>query len=899
MLEKVTSTPSGDVTGTGNLAGFPTQATLFVGREAERIALSARLQDPDCRLLTVLGPGGIGKTRLAEQVAREQTWRNRSYFVALAGTRTVELLVPTLADALGFAFYGKHAPLQQVLNYLEDKQLLLVLDSFEHLLDGVGVLIAILEHAPQVKLLVTSRERLNIQQEWAYEIGGLPYPAEPEAHGDYPARTLFLHNARRLYAGYAPSEQDEVQIHRICRLVDGMPLALELASAWVRMLSCQEIADGIARGLTLLAIDARDRLDRHRSIYSAFDQSWHRLSKKEQQVFRRLSVFQGGFRTEAAERVVNADLATLAALVDKSLVIGGPSGRYSMHDLLHQYAGEKAQRQAADAARIKAEHSAYYLSFLARQKADLKGRRQQDAMQAIRDELGNVRAAWQWAVRRADVDSLDAALETLSLFFELDSRFEEGLALLDEAAPASATDSRFHCRLLSRRGNFRRVTGHYEAARDLLRQSLAEAETAGLTAETAFACLMLAVLSAESGDPAESEKLTLRCIDLYQQLGDRWGEARAYHHLAYGSSIQGLPDNQRAQQLYQQAADTFRDLGDRSSLTRTLSNLGWIIHVNGDSESARDVLEDSLVASRQIGYKLGTARALDMLGMVTLWGLHDPNQARGYLEQSLAIRRDIGEWPSVSFTLNNLADIAYQQQNYPEARRLYRESLGLAERIQDLRGIALAVGGLGDVSCVMGEYETSLEHFRQSFQIALDSAPGITLILLYSIGMLFQAMGFRDAAIALFALLLHHPLSPPGLREQAAQRVEGIAPSHPAVEALRRDPAASAAFIRRHIAQIAKLLGASRRPFDEWLSGLAAESSRKLAQPGADRKDSLSERELDVLRLMGEGCSNAEIAERLVIGKGTVKTHTLNIYRKLSVNNRTQAIIRARKLDIL
>jgi predicted ATPase/DNA-binding XRE family transcriptional regulator len=298
---------------------LPTPTTALVGRAAELDELDRLLHNPDCRLLTLTGPGGIGKTRLAiEATARQAAgFADGAAFVALASVAAPDLIAPAIADALGFSFYGQANPTGQLIDFLQEKALLLLLDNFEHLVDAADLLVELLQRAPQIKLIVTSRERLNLQGEWVIELQGLPLPraADGWKNGDQlagfddsAAVALFLQTARRTYAGFTLAPADRAAVARICRLVDGMPLGIELAAAWVRVLPLNEIADEIARTLDFLAASARDLPARHRSLRAVFEHSWNLLTDAERIVMRRLSVFRGGFSRAAAAAVMRSQV---------------------------------------------------------------------------------------------------------------------------------------------------------------------------------------------------------------------------------------------------------------------------------------------------------------------------------------------------------------------------------------------------------------------------------------------------------------------------------------------------------------------------------------------------------------------------------------------------------------
>ena len=327
-------------------SNLPAAPTPLVGRESELAALTQLLDNPQCRLLTLVGPGGIGKTRLAIEAAaaRREVFVDGVVLASLAAVNSPTFMLPALASALGFSFYGSTNPRNQLLNHLSEKQMLLVLDNLEQLLEGVELVADILRRAPGLKLLATSRERLNLLGEWVVEVQGLAVPPAGQAKGveECSAVALFVQSARRAKAGFALRAGDEPAVAHICRLVEGMPLAIELAASWVRMLSCQEIAREIEHNLDFLVASTRDLPERHRSLWAVFDHSWKLLSGEEQRELSQLSVFRGGFTRQAAEAVAGASLAALSSLVTKSLVRRASAlddlTYYDLHELVRQYA---------------------------------------------------------------------------------------------------------------------------------------------------------------------------------------------------------------------------------------------------------------------------------------------------------------------------------------------------------------------------------------------------------------------------------------------------------------------------------------------------------------------------------------------------------------------------------
>ena len=456
--------------------------TPLVGREQELAELQRLLARPDVRLVTILGAGGMGKSHLAQELA----WRYRErteagvFFVALAAVTDAEGMILAVIDALGYPLQpDRRSPEQQLLDYLHRKQLLLVLDNFEHLLTAAGLVDTLLRVAPGVKILVTSRAPLQLSGETHYVLGSLAYPAQAAttAAFDYGAVTLFIARARRLRPTFAPSADEQSAIVRICRLVEGMPLGILLAASWIPLLSLQTIADEISHNLDFLEAELRDLPERHHSLRAVFTQSWQRLADTERTVFMRLAVFRRGFTRQAAQSVAGASLPTLRVLVNQSLLQVEQGERYTLHELLRQYAAtELAAAQQSTA--THARHCAYYLDWLAQRAGDLTGPRQAVTLAEVETEYENVRVAWEWAVAHANSEQIVQAMESLGFFYEWRGRFQEGERAFAQAAESlgqgkQSTESHILVRLLVWQAKFRQVLGDYDDAKQLLHRAQA------------------------------------------------------------------------------------------------------------------------------------------------------------------------------------------------------------------------------------------------------------------------------------------------------------------------------------------------------------------------------------------------------------------------------------------
>jgi predicted ATPase/transcriptional regulator with XRE-family HTH domain len=468
---------------------------LLIGREFELAEISRFLLDPGCHMLTLTGTGGIGKTRLALEAAvqRQEAFAHGGIFINLVPLNGRDQIVTAIADALGIVLYSASDRSVQLISHLRDKELLLVLDNFEHLLvlvDCVSLAIDILKGAPSVKLLVTSREPLQLQAEWVFEVRGMPVPALSELDGleTSSAVRFFIQRAKQACIDFELSAEDRNAVGQICQLVDGMPLAIELAAAWTRTLTCTEIAKEIQSNISFLATSARDVEERHRSIRATFDYSWKLLSDEEKQVLKQLSIFKGGFTREVAEYVTGADLSALSALVSKSLLNRIAPGRYDLHELVRQYSFEHLMKNEAAYVAANDRHSEYYSLLLQQRGSVFKGADQPTAASELASEIANLRQAWKWAGERGQAVQIGQAADTLfwlyefrcdcregvSLFGHVGNRLDVGNVSITETA-SSADETRVitQARVMAYQGFFCLRQGLHPQSKELLERSLA------------------------------------------------------------------------------------------------------------------------------------------------------------------------------------------------------------------------------------------------------------------------------------------------------------------------------------------------------------------------------------------------------------------------------------------
>jgi predicted ATPase len=625
---------------------LPAQLTPFLGREGELSEISGLLSEPACRLLTLLGPGGIGKTRLALQAGAIEVQNPASlfvdgiYFIPLQSLIQVEYIVTAMADALKFPF-SKEEPREQLLHYLQEKRLLLVLDNFEHLLQGVDLVEAILERCPHVKVLVTSREVLGLQEEWIRPVEGLEFPGE-ERHenlGAYSSVQLFAERARRVQAGFS-LEREQACAARICSLVQGMPLAIELAAAWLKALPCIEVAAEIKRSLDFLATNLRNVPERHRSMRAVFVQSWSHLTPEEREVFKRLAVFQGGFDRPAAAAVAHASLHLLQALVDKSLLSLTPAGRYQLHELLRQFGAERLDEDPEERQRTQDRHAHYFAELLERQEPSVKSSDQLTTLAEMDREIDNLRAAWRWMAEHGDVTGLNRAISSFALYYQIRSRFREGIEAYERAAEGARGSSLYGYLLLAQTWFNASVLG-WGLQWTMYKEALSLMHNPALSCRMAFPLMGLCFVDVSPEEEGQIRQFYEENLAHARQQGNSWACAWFLYSLGVMGSRQEL--TQQARQLLEESIAAFEKSGDRWGSTAALHHLGSKIVEQGDFLVARPIFQKSLQICRETGDQGGVEFSLHFLGEIAR-GLQEYEGSWQYLLDAIQIGKELDSY---------------------------------------------------------------------------------------------------------------------------------------------------------------------------------------------------------------------------------------------------------------
>lgn len=786
--------PGGKGTGKQKSRGdlLPHAPTPFVGREQELAELAELLVNPDCRLVTIVGPGGIGKTRLALRAAQDQVgaFAHGVRFVPLVSLSSHEFVAPTLADALGFSFEGRHDPQAQLVQHLRDKEMLLVLDSLEHVLESSDLLAEILKHAPRVMVLATSRERLNLQEEWVYEVVGLKYPASPltslltegeseETLESYSAITLFRQRARQAQQRFEISKSEAPHVTRICQLVEGMPLGIELAAAGVTLRSCAEIAQTIEHNLDVLTTMLRNVPERHRSMRATLDYSWSLLTEQEQRFLARLSVFRGGFEAEAGEQVAGVTLAALAALVDKSLLRRDAAGRFELHELVRQYAAEKPP----DATPVQNQHCVYYAAYLHQREQALHGEGQKATVEAIHAEIENVRATWRRAVDQRMEQALDQSLESLHWFYDMQSWFQEAEAVFGQAAQVVEALSgrpkadRLLGRLLAAQGGACFRLGRYEQARELIQKSLSIFRRLNERQELAFALIALGHVALYQHGRDDAQQCYEESLAIHREIGHARGMAEALNSL--GVILRERGQYAQAKQALEEALAIGRQIGNRWRISFFLNNLGIIARMMGDYASAKAHYQESLNLKREFGDLRGAAISLNNLGNIA-GALEEFDQALQLHRESMTICQEVGDLLGVARSLNNLGMVAHGQKRYAEARRYHQESLAVKQQIGDQRGAIHSFNHLGQAAVELGEYEQARQEFSRALKGAVEMhALPLALDALQGMAELLARQNQWERSAELASLVRQHPSSEKQTLDRVAHLLAELAPQLP------------------------------------------------------------------------------------------------------------------------
>jgi predicted ATPase/DNA-binding NarL/FixJ family response regulator/transcriptional regulator with XRE-family HTH domain len=865
----------------------------LIGREAERNALRVRLRTGSHRLVTLVGPGGIGKTSLALQVAADlaadPAFADGAAVVLLAPLAVANDLPAAIVEALGESLQGPRSAEEQLVALLRERAILLVLDNCEHLLGpGDGKIFAqhvrhLLDSAPGLHVLATSRERLRLRDERLVTLGGLELPladSGPKVERADAVR-LFVDRAQRVAPDFFIGTENRSAVAQICRRLEGLPLAIELAASWTRVLTPGEIAAELERSLDFLAAAEHDLPERHRSLRAALDHSWQLLDAHERAALARLSVFHGGFDLAAAAAVLSFEfsvvsstqhneqiktqnsklLPLLASLVDKSLVQRAElrgSARYSLHELVRQYAEERLARDEAEQSAATRRHAAYYSSLLQSSIAAQTGGASPEALASLTRNIDNVRAVWIRSATAGDTTTVLAMARNLMILYDMTGRVLDGAALFERAATmlraGGVTAGAALGVTLGNQGYYVQLANPSAGAL-LLEEAIALLEAAGDNARRAQFLVHLGTVEIAAARLAAATERNRLAEQLASATGDQL--TRLWAIFYQGVIELYLGNHSAAEQHLTRCLNDWRHQGFNRGATSALSWLSEVARQSGQLAEAAAFAREGLQISSTAHDMPGLARSLRELGALAL-DRHDLGEAHYLLAESCTMFRAMGGPWAYGRSRSLLVRAEVAQGQHASARQGCTELLRLA---------------------------------RNGALIMLPEAGyGMSLILL--------AEGNSAEALAVLGAIVGLPGEQSTLALAAGLRGEIEARLDAGARALYKQPART----EHLIAWLEELCARPSMSIDAQASAPPEHGGQILAAGAlylAGTSEALSAREIEVLDLVARGASNAAIADQLIISPHTVKRHIANIFEKLDVTTRTEAAIRARELGIV
>ncbi len=769
---------------------LPLQPTPFLGREQEVEQVVALLHRPELRFLTLTGPGGTGKTRLALQAAAEllDDFPDGVFFVPLATLTDPDLVLATIATTLGIREEGGQPLGERLRDFLAMKRLLLVLDNLEHLATAAPGIAELLGFSAGLKVLATSRTplRLRAEREYAVPPLGLPRRKPPptlEQLSQYDAVRLFIERAQAVKADFAVDNESAPAVAEICWRLDGLPLAIELAAARIRMLPPQAMLTRLEQRLPFLTGGARDAPQRQRTLRDTIAWSYDLLQPEEQQAFRQLAVFAGGFTLEAAEAVVSSDgrldiFGSLERLVEQSLTrpqAGTPDApRFGMLETIRDFGLEQLE-VSGEEAEARTRHASFFLALATEAAAGLQGPQQLAWLERLETEHDNMRSALGWALTH-DPETALGLVTALYWFWFYRGHLTEGRDWTERAlATGASAKPEVRARALNFSSAFARKNADAVTASSRAEQALALSRSVGDPAGEGWALINLGTLAGILGDPKQAATLFSEAEDRFASIGERWGVAAAMFNQGVAFGAAGDIDRQRT--LFERSLVETRAIGDRIQASWTLISLGNHERARGNLARARTLLEEALATARDFRFVLTEAEALRGLAGVT-GELGEADLTTRLLHEAEDKYRELGHGVYLADALNSLGYLALSNGDHERARSLFEEAVHILRELKGAAAIAGFLHSLSDACRASGDLKGAATWCREGLLLARETQNmrAVTGCLAGLAG-LAAATGRHEEAARLFGSVetLRETVGAPGTRYEEKQQSQDIA----------------------------------------------------------------------------------------------------------------------------
>lgn len=689
---------------------------VTIGRDAEINELNEFLVSNLQRVLTIIGPGGVGKTHLANHVALENLkhFSDGVYLISLSPSHSPDQIPQLIASAIGLPIYDPSDPLIQLINYLKERKILLVIDNFDTFTEYVTIIRKLIEDTDYLKIIITSRQNLQEKFGTILKLKGLSYPEEhiSIAIEDYESIKLFIIRAKKVQSSFELTSVNKRYIADICKLLNGIPLAIELAASWTRLLSPREISREIRNSTDFLVSTEASHPDRHQSLKAIFEQSWRLLEQDERSALSKLSIFQNKFSREAATQVTEVPIQVLYRLVDKSL-LQVIDGDFNIYGVIRRYAARKYQEQFNTTVLLRQNYIRYYVSLVEEQHQNLLGENQKVAIETFISEIDNISTAWLWSIKDQIFIKLTLFIDALYNFYEIigwindgKSLFRQGLKGLIEGESNSPEYTGVLNLVRAKLGAFCYRTGDYEEGIEYLNLSLKNLPPDTSSNERAFILTYLGAIFFQKGDFDQAENLLSESVRLYDNLDDSRGKAIALHHNALLKHTQG--EKARAISLHKRSLSISESINNQFGISISLNHIGVISLELGEFLEADINLRESLRIRENLKDIWGIARSHVGLGQLALQRGKIVS-AEKHLDQALEIFEQISDSRGIATALINMAKIMEQKREYLQAKSLLARAIHLSVSIQAIPIALEALVNYANILNHLNDYNASIQ----------------------------------------------------------------------------------------------------------------------------------------------------------------------------------------------